>query len=577
MIASPPACLGDVLPRYHTDPWFDEQVREETIDQDVRVRVIAPPVEQFDADRPTRLILYALPNGNTIEQTLGCQLREGLDWHFDIQHIAAQTRRLREVSPDENILLACLEAKGLSWPAWRRGAPERAEQIAAVYRAVKMLAPVDATDVTLAAHSGGGSFVWGVLDAHEQIPAEISRIALLDANYSYNEQSGHGAKFLEWLQENPNRRLIVLAYDDRNITYQGKRVVGPTGGTYRATGRMRDRFAQDFSIDESVEGDFQVIRALDGRITMQVHRNPENKILHTALVGDMNGLLYAATLGAPQAGAWGEFAGPRAYTDWIQPPPDATPSRPAAPPLPPRAADAIAGARFVEQVADLPPHQRESAIVQQLAAGNLPDRLRAFTPIKVTAADATGNEHSLTYMVTPDYLAVGADGDYVRMPMTPMSAQAIADRFGCTLPTARMVDQIDQNAVVKLAPRPLTERREALRTFAQHNAIIESQRAGAAGLICGVKKDLVLTNRLAERPGRVAIYGWRRLSGEPIQPVTTVHTRTYVDYSHGVRLVGREMLLDGQPTTFTAIVTDNNLAPLLSSAGPLHVLTYPTE
>jgi len=41
------------------------------------------------------LILYALPNGNTIEQTKGRRVAEGLDWHFGIQHIAAQTRYLR--------------------------------------------------------------------------------------------------------------------------------------------------------------------------------------------------------------------------------------------------------------------------------------------------------------------------------------------------------------------------------------------------------------------------------------------------------------------------------------------------
>ena len=42
-----------------------------------------------------------------------------------------------------------------------------------------------------------------------------------------------------------SRRLIVLAYDDREIMLDGKKVVGPDGGTFRATGRMRDAFGQD--------------------------------------------------------------------------------------------------------------------------------------------------------------------------------------------------------------------------------------------------------------------------------------------------------------------------------------------
>jgi len=40
------------------------------------------------------------------------------------------------------------------------------------------------------------------------------------------------------LKGEPTRRLVVIAYDDRNITLDGKPVVGPTGGTYRATERM---------------------------------------------------------------------------------------------------------------------------------------------------------------------------------------------------------------------------------------------------------------------------------------------------------------------------------------------------
>jgi len=35
------------------------------------------------------IILYALPNGNTTEHTMGKKKVEGDDWHFDIQHIKA--------------------------------------------------------------------------------------------------------------------------------------------------------------------------------------------------------------------------------------------------------------------------------------------------------------------------------------------------------------------------------------------------------------------------------------------------------------------------------------------------------
>src|SRR5580704_14182658 len=84
------------LPGFRKSPWFAEQVREQVICGNVRVLANAPA--EFDPKKPTYLVLYATPNGSTIEQTLGCA-SEGLDWHFDIQHVAAQVRKLREVSP----------------------------------------------------------------------------------------------------------------------------------------------------------------------------------------------------------------------------------------------------------------------------------------------------------------------------------------------------------------------------------------------------------------------------------------------------------------------------------------------
>jgi hypothetical protein len=61
------------------------------------------------------------------------------------------------------------------------------------------------------------------------------------------------------------------------------------------------------------------IRSVNGQIEFFIHRNPDNKILHTALVGEMNGPLQSLTLGTDLAGKWGDFGGPRAYANWIQP------------------------------------------------------------------------------------------------------------------------------------------------------------------------------------------------------------------------------------------------------------------
>jgi hypothetical protein len=90
-----------------------------------------------------------------------------------------------------------------------------------------------------------------------------------------------------------------------------------------------------------------------------------------------------------------------------------------------------------------------------------------------------------------------------------------------------------------------------------------------------MKKDLVVTNRLVERPGHVAIYGWHRLSGTPIQPLTTVHVATYVDYSHGVRLIDQWAEVDGQRVRIGVVLRDPQLCSLLSDEGPLKVIAYP--
>jgi len=81
----------------------------------------------------------------------------------------------------------------------------------------------------------------------------------------------------------------------------------------------------------------------------------------------------------------------------------------------------------------------------------------------------------------------------------------------------------------------------------QHHLIIEGQRKGKKGLIAGIKKDIVLSNKVAdnERPNRVAIYGWHKLDGKPIQPVYAGHVNWYVDYSHGIRLISRKVKVNG--------------------------------
>jgi len=239
-----------------------------------------------------------------------------------------------------------------------------------------------------------------------------------------------------------------------------------------------------------------------------------------------------------------------------------------------RPADAIGGGAFMDRIAKLGCKKREAAIVQEITSGNIPDFLRNFVQVPIGDGDAQG-----VLEVMPDYLAVGSDNDFVRIPMTPQTAQQIADRFGCTLPTRKIVDAIDAAAEVRLAPQPLTEDRETVAAFLFSNAKIEQQRASKrlGALTIGAKKDVVLSPRIFERPRRIVIYGWRQLDGTPIQPLTNVHVDTYVDYSHGVRLVRAEMLVDGKPAKIPDILKDPDGCTLLSDEGPINPPRYPAS
>ncbi len=548
------------------------QLHEFRLQGGVRLLLLTP--EPFVRERPTRLVFYAAPNGSTAEQTLGCRPGAGMDWRYDIQHVAAQVRRLREVDPSTNYVLACAEAEGLSWPAWRQRQSHPAARLRGILEAARRLAPGPPPPVDLAGHSGGGSFLLGLLQDGGAIPPWVERLIFLDASYSYSDAEGHGDRLLLWLRGAPRRSLLVLAYDDRNIMLNGRPVIGPTGGTYRATHRMLDRFRREGLLVEFSAGEADGYVGLGGQVRFWIARNPGNRILHTALVGEWNGLLHLLTLDRPAEGQWGVFGGPRAYERWVSPGPLRR-FRPLAAPA--RPLNAPGGSEVFRRVTGLPVREREAILEAEIAAGNFPDFLRTLHEIRLRGRGGDQRLHDVRVWTLPDYLAVGSDDDWLRVPLTPMTAQALADRWHCTLPTPRLADAIFSQSDLSLSPRWLTRDREAVAAFALHHRLVEEQRAGRlpGALVGGVQKDVVLSNRILERPRRLALYGWHHCDGAPIQPLTIVHANTYVDYSHGIRLLGRRAEADGAPADLSALLRDPVYAPLLSDEGPLQIVRYP--
>jgi len=308
-----------------------------------------------------------------------------------------------------------------------------------------------------------------------------------------------------------------------------------------------------------------------------VHPNPDNIILHTRLVGEMNGLLEVLTVGTTDHDKWGKLASPRAYTDYVQPKPlTSADGQPTAPAVPQRRQDALSGTQVIASLTNAEPADREAALANEILQGNTPTFWRSFANVTSEFKAEDGKSHTIIYRVSPDYLAVGSDDDFVRVPLTPYVAQHIADMLGCVLLTRKMVDDVYRTSEIQLAPQPMTEARESLATFLEHNRLIEKQGKNppTGQLVAGIKKDVVVTNELLKRPGHVAIYGWHQLNGKPIQPLTTVHVDWYVDYSHGIRLVDQWCEVDGKTRRVQDVLRDKDLCGLLSDEGPLEYLSY---
>ena len=296
-----------------------------------------------------------------------------------------------------------------------------------------------------------------------------------------------------------------------------------------------------------------------------------------------------AAVAAGQSGA-GQTADPRVQggkpgADQVTEPsvPGSTTTWPSAGSQVPAGAGGVTGSAFMRQTESMTPAQREAAIIKEILAGNIPSFLRNFKEIEVTQKLKDGKTHSIRYQVMPDYLAIGTDADFVRMPMSPLAAQVIAERFNCILPTTKMVDDIYLRAQTKMLPQPMSggkypnwqARMTKNEFYTEHQRLVEGQcrqRGHQNGmLLAGHKKDVVISNHLNSHQKNVVIYGWHdaRNGGKPIQGYGWGHENTYADYSHGIRLISNQVMIDGMPMNIKDVLADSTLSALLSKEGPV--------
>ena len=232
----------------------------------------------------------------------------------------------------------------------------------------------------------------------------------------------------------------------------------------------------------------------------------------------------------------------------------------------PQSSSIITGNDFYHQAFTMHWKERDSFAIKEILSGNVPSFLKKFTGIHISVIDSlSGKTIKAVYYVAPDYLSIGNNDNWARIPMTPMAAQKIADSFHCFLPTRKMVDDIYKVAKIKLEPVPMYAFRDSTITMWHHHLIIEGQRKGKKGLIAGIKKDVVISGKISRdlKPEREAIYGWHKSGGKPIQPLYTGHINWWVDYSHGIRLVYRKIKVGNKWMDYTDVLKDTILQKLL--------------
>lgn len=278
----------------------------------IRVVVDDPYPPEGIFDSPRNLIIYALPNGNSIEWTMGKQKNDRDDWHFNIQYIDAQIKWLRD-NTHQRYTLAYLEAPNLSWPAWKKSHSDHGKMITLLMDSLRTQYP--GARVYLISHSGGGSLINGFIETREEIPAWVKRIGFIDSNYGYTAEIG--AKLNVWLDREKDRRLTVFAYNDSVALYEGKPFVSATGGTWFRSkmmlfdlGQVREFFQRPLH-EEITE-----YRSSGEQVLVLLKQNPAREIFHTEQV-ELNGFIHSVLFGTEAEEQGYQYFGAHCYDKYI--------------------------------------------------------------------------------------------------------------------------------------------------------------------------------------------------------------------------------------------------------------------
>jgi hypothetical protein len=306
------------LANFSVSPYFAEQIRVFKYPSDVTITINAPCADSMRSDRLTSIVLYALPNDNSTAWTIGKEAGPGEDWHYEIQHIGAQTRFLRKLVQDRNIVTVYLENEDKSWPKWSdTHASDKYSLIYAIVDSIRNIFADYPHEIVINGHSGGGAFEFNFINGQTAIPSYVKRIAFIDSEYNYSDALLHGDKLAQWLNASTDNYLCVLAYNDSVALYEDAPVVSATGGTWYRSKMMQRKLAEYFTFTFEENDDFLKWTALSGRVQFWLKKNPTQAILHTVQV-ERNGYIHTVVSGTGYDQQGYVYYGNHVYDEYVQ-------------------------------------------------------------------------------------------------------------------------------------------------------------------------------------------------------------------------------------------------------------------
>lgn len=291
----------------------DSRIDSFRVQKDIKITIDKPL--KFRHNKETIITFYALPNGNSTEQTIGKKMNPEDDWHFDIQHIKAQTLFIRQELKNKNFVVIYLENDLKSWPAWKKNHSDFKKIIPNLVDSLSGLIKGKRKSIYLNGHSGGGSFIFGYLAGVSEIPSSIKRISFLDSDYGYD--SSYSLKFRDWLKGVNGASLNVFAYNDSIALYQGKSFVSATGGTWYRSHLFLKHLLNDYVFLKLSTDSLIIYKSNKKNIQFYFKLNLNQGIYHTQQV-ELNGFIHSVLCGTKKESKNYSYYSKRAYENFIE-------------------------------------------------------------------------------------------------------------------------------------------------------------------------------------------------------------------------------------------------------------------